>query len=78
MANSLSRWQMLNRDNECTCSRIKWRIQATVKSASQIINKAGKHKLRIWMVDPGVMIDRVLIDLGGWKDSYAFPAETKM
>ncbi|MNY73374.1 hypothetical protein D3C86_2121520 [compost metagenome] len=50
---------------------------ATVKSAAQIINKAGKHKLRIWMVDPGVMIDRVLIDLGGWKDSYSFPSETK-
>jgi hypothetical protein len=51
---------------------------AAVKSASQIINKAGKHRLKIWMVDPGVMIDRILIDLGGWKDSYAFPPETKM
>ena len=51
---------------------------ASVKSASQIINKAGKHTLKIWMVDPGVMIDRVLIDLGGWKDSYSFPPETKM
>lgn len=49
-----------------------------VKSSKQIINKAGKHKLKIWMVDPGVMIDQVLIDLGGWKKSYAFPPETKM
>jgi hypothetical protein len=51
---------------------------AAVKSAEQIINKAGKHTLKIWMVDPGVMIDQVLIDLGGWKNSYAFPPETKM
>ena len=51
---------------------------AAVKSAAQIINKAGKHTLKIWMVDPGVMIDRVLIDLGGWKDSYTFPPETKI
>ncbi|MEL1239807.1 glycosyl hydrolase 115 family protein [Flavobacterium flavipallidum] len=51
---------------------------AAVKSAKQIVNKAGKHTLKVWMVDPGVMIDQVLIDLGGWKDSYAFPPETKM
>ena len=51
---------------------------ATVKTAKQIVNKAGKHTLKIWMVDPGVMIDQVLIDLGGWKKSYAFPKETKL
>ncbi len=49
---------------------------AARKSAKQIISKAGKHTLKIWMVDPGVMIDQILIDLGGWKDSYAFPPET--
>ncbi|WP_159018105.1 glycosyl hydrolase 115 family protein [Algibacter sp. L3A6] len=49
---------------------------ATVKAAKQIVNKAGAHTLKIWMVDPGVMIDQVLIDLGGWKASYAFPKET--
>jgi hypothetical protein len=51
---------------------------ATQKLAKQVINKAGKHTLKIWMVDPGVMIDQVLIDLGGKKQSYAFPKETKM
>lgn len=51
---------------------------ATVKAAMQVVNKAGKHTLKVWMVDQGVMIDRILIDLGGWKESYAFPAETKM
>ena len=49
---------------------------ATVKSVKQIVNTAGKHTLKIWMVDAGVMIDQVLIDLGGWKKSYAFPKET--
>ncbi len=51
---------------------------AARKSAKQIIVKPGKHTLKIWMVDPGVMIDQILIDLGGWKESYAFPKETKM
>ncbi|MDO5970737.1 glycosyl hydrolase 115 family protein [Flavivirga aquimarina] len=49
---------------------------ASVKSVKQIVNKAGKHTLKIWMVDPGVMLDQILIDLGGWKSSYAFPNET--
>jgi hypothetical protein len=51
---------------------------AAVKSVKQIVNTAGKHKLKIWMVDPGLMLDQILIDLGGWKTSYAFPPETKM
>ncbi|WP_372774226.1 glycosyl hydrolase 115 family protein [Mangrovibacterium sp.] len=51
---------------------------ASVKTVKQTINKAGKHTLKIWMVDPGVLIDQILIDLGGWKKSYAFPAESKM
>ncbi|WP_298238577.1 glycosyl hydrolase 115 family protein [uncultured Algibacter sp.] len=51
---------------------------ASVQAVKQIVNKAGKHTLKIWMVDPGVMIDQILIDLGGWKSSYAFPPETKM
>ncbi|MFI0430601.1 glycosyl hydrolase 115 family protein [Mariniflexile sp. HMF6888] len=49
---------------------------ASVKSVKQIVNKAGKHTLKIWMVDSGVMLDQILIDLGGWKKSYAFPKET--
>lgn len=51
---------------------------AAIQTAKQIVNKAGKHTLKIWMVDSGVMLDQVLIDLGGWKNSYAFPPETKM
>ncbi|MEL0454689.1 glycosyl hydrolase 115 family protein [Flavobacteriaceae bacterium SZ-1-7] len=51
---------------------------AAVRSVKQIVNKAGMHTLKIWMVDPGVMVDQILIDLGGWKSSYAFPQETKM
>ncbi|WP_198680017.1 glycosyl hydrolase 115 family protein [Aureibaculum luteum] len=51
---------------------------ATIQVGKQVVNKAGKHTLKIWMVDPGVMLDQILIDLGGWKNSYAFPQETKM
>ena len=68
-------FQTFGRDDEWKQNVLK---NATQKQAKQIINKAGKHTLKIWMVDPGVMIDQVLIDLGGKKESYAFPKETKM
>lgn len=51
---------------------------AAIGTTNQIVNRAGKHTLKIWMVDPGVMLDKILIDLGGKKNSYAFPKETKM
>lgn len=38
--------------------------------------KPGKHTLRIFMVDPGVVLDHITIDLGGLKPSYLPPAET--
>ncbi|GAA3638203.1 glycosyl hydrolase 115 family protein [Flavivirga jejuensis] len=49
---------------------------ASIKSVKQTITQAGKHTLKIWMVDSGVMLDKILIDLGGWKPSYMFPKET--
>jgi len=48
---------------------------ASVGSVKQLVRKAGKHNLKIWMVDPGVMIDQILIDFGGWKKTYAFPKQ---
>lgn len=39
---------------------------------------AGKHTLRIYMIDPGVILDRMLIDLGGLKPSYGVVPETKL
>ena len=66
-------FQTIGRSDEWKENVLK---NASVKSTKQIVNKAGKHTLKIWMVDPGVLIDQVLIDLGGWKKSYAFPKET--
>lgn len=35
--------------------------------------KEGQHKLKIWMVDPGLVIDKIIIDTSGLKDSYLGP-----
>ena len=38
---------------------------------------AGKHQLKIYMVDPGVILDRIVIDLGGLKPGYGVIPETR-
>ncbi|MCD6347986.1 MAG: glycosyl hydrolase 115 family protein [Bacteroidales bacterium] len=37
---------------------------------------AGEHILKIWMVDPGIVIDKIIIDTGGLNESYLGPPES--
>ncbi len=40
------------------------------------IAHAGQHVLKIWMVDPGIIIDKIILNTGGLHESYLGPQES--
>ena len=50
--------------------------QARQSKLSLNVPQAGYHTLKIWMVDPGVVIEKIIINTGGLKPSYLGPRES--
>jgi hypothetical protein len=40
------------------------------------IDKPGKHMLKVWMVDPGVVLDKMVLSFGPLKETYLGPPES--
>jgi hypothetical protein len=57
-------WEASVRDN---CRGIK---------STHTIQKPGYHTLKFWMVDPGVVLQKLVVNLGGVKPSYFGPPES--
>ncbi len=49
---------------------------ATTAATQQTFAAAGVHTLRVYMIDPGVVLEKIVVDLGGLRPSYLGPAET--
>jgi hypothetical protein len=48
----------------------------TTATTQQTLAAAGEHTLKIYMVDPGVLLEKIVIDNGGLRPSYLGPPET--
>ena len=47
-----------------------------IKSTTHKINKPGKHTIKFWMVTPGVVLQKLVLDFGNVSQSYLGPEET--
>jgi len=52
---------------------------AALTSSVHSVTKPGLHTLKIWMVDPGIVLDAIEAETGGAQaPGYVWPAETRM
>jgi hypothetical protein len=49
---------------------------ATVLTSRHSIASAGRHTLKFWAIDPGVVLQKLTVDAGGLRPSYLGPPES--
>jgi endo-1,4-beta-D-glucanase Y len=47
-----------------------------VMTSEHLLEKQGEHVLKFWMIDPGIVLQRIVVDMGGVKSSYLGPPES--
>jgi hypothetical protein len=50
---------------------------AAIGMSSHTVGAPGRHTLKIWSADPGLVVDKIVLDLGGLKTSFFGPPETR-
>ncbi|HET9747075.1 MAG TPA: glycosyl hydrolase 115 family protein, partial [Chitinophagaceae bacterium] len=71
----------INKEDKNSISGIwnKWVAEnIIIKTSTHKIDKPGKHKVKYWMVNSGLVLQKLVLDFGGMKPSYLGPPETRV
>lgn len=77
--NELPQLISINSEDKTSISGIwnKWVSEnIIIKTSTHSIATEGKHTVRYWMVNSGVVLQKLVLDFGGMKPSYLGPPET--
>lgn len=69
----------INKDDKSTEGGINYKWvgdNIIIKTSRHTILQPGKHVLKYWMVNPAVVLQKLVLDFGGVKPSYLGPPET--
>jgi hypothetical protein len=67
----------LHPDTSADAWRAMVAINANIVTTEHEIDKPGEHTLKFWMVDPGVVVERLVIETGEVPPSYLGPPESR-
>jgi hypothetical protein len=57
----------------------QWMINNIItKTSNHYVAKNGKHTIKYWMINSGIVLQKIVADFGGVKQSYFGPPETRM
>ena len=65
---------LADRSTEAWATSVKDSVRKS--TSTHTIAARGYHRLKVWMVDPGVPLQKLVVDLGGVKPSYLGPPES--
>ena len=70
----------INKDDNNTRTGEQWVANnIIIKITNHQLTKSGKHTIKYWMVSPAVVLQKIVVDLGGKsKPSYLGPPETRV
>jgi hypothetical protein len=69
---------VLNKDDNKRQSWEKWVAENIIIKTSMHALTPGRHTLKYWMISPAVVLQKLVIDLGGLAHSYLGPPETRL